>query len=126
MPQRKSSNILKLSGSFAHNPQRDRSDVVPQCSDPFPEKPPMLLSDAEEKAFLEIKALIPPGVAFSSDVILVELCSVLLVEFRRKRGKSSPAILTRLNACLNALGLTPSGREGLKVAKPKSKDEDFI
>ena len=79
--------------------------------------PPDYFDDAEKKAWMDISAAVPHGVAFGSDALVVEIAAKLMAEFRG--GEISGAKLQVLRGCLAEFGMTPASRSRIVVKKDK-------
>ncbi len=120
---RTATNILEARGSFKKDPQRKRENE-PIVSDPFPKSAPTHLNADQKKCWKEIVKIAPAAVLTAADVVVVEVIAVLLAEFRADSAKFPTARLTRLTSEMGKIGLTPSGRASLVVAKPEGNEFD--
>ena len=71
--------------------------------------------------------IVPPGVLWNADEIMLELASCLLAEFIADPvGMATPRI-ARLERQLGKLGLSPQDRMNLEIPEPESpnKFDDF-
>ena len=111
-------NILAFKGANKKHPERAKQRAnEPEVKAKFPREPPTHLAADQKKTWKEIKGLVPHGVLTGADVIVVELAAVLLAEFRADSGGMVASRLIRLEAQLGKLGLSPSDRAKLSVAK---------
>jgi hypothetical protein len=128
------SNVLQLNGAYKKNPNRKPDEgTEPELKAGVGEPPEYL--DADAKALWhEIVSLACHGVLGDSDRLIVELAATLMAEFRRggrdETGKPlfSDARLSRLQAALGQLGMTPADRSKVKIpqkAKPANAFSDL-
>lgn len=112
MPARTPTKILELRGTFKKNPQRKRSEPknLSDLGDP-----PQHLGGATLSAWNELVASSPPGVLTASDRQILEICAVLLAQFREDPASFIPARLAQLNRALSMLGRTPVDRSRIGV-----------
>lgn len=123
MPRpRKPSKALEREGAYRHNPQRRRNP--PKGRGKLPASPPdhLELERWEVKAWREIVASIPDGVATGSEVLLVEMASRLLGRLRRSVDLNGSQI-SQLRYILSDLGCSPAARERLGVRDPREEDD---
>lgn len=118
-------NVLDAKGAFKKNPQRKR-DNEPTVDSPFPRKPPARLNENQKEAWTEVVNLVPDGVLTAADVLHVEIVACLLSQFWESEGYMPTDRITRLTSEMGKLGLNPSARASLVVAKPKTNDFDDI
>lgn len=116
---RKPTAIQELSGAFKINPNRARPDE-PEVSLDFDKSPPAHLTAHQQRVWDEVVGIIPGGVFSASDVVHVEMVTVLLTEFREDSAGMQTARIGRLSAEMGKLGLNPSDRAGLTVDKSKA------
>jgi hypothetical protein len=99
---------LAAKGSFLKHPERKRK----RAREPKPTgslgAPPRRLSVAQKEIWLELAALIPPGVAANCDRWAVELLACLMAKFRSGRAKISEA--KQIESLLGKMGMTPADR----------------
>lgn len=127
-------NILALRGAYKKHPERKpEAGTEPEPRGAVGEPPEHMAADAKA-VWHELVGLACPGVLGDSDRFLVEIVSTLMAEFRRggvdENGKSlfSDAKLSRLQAGLGQLGMTPADRSKVKVPQKgpaKSPFADF-
>jgi hypothetical protein len=108
-------NVLKMNGAFDKNPQRERED--PDTSK-LKSCPPSL-SESQREVWKEIVKAAPKNVLTEADRFGLEICSVLLNQFRLDPVEFPAAKLVRLEALLGKFGMTPADRA--KVAGPAQK-----
>lgn len=119
MPRpRKPSNLLMLSGAMDH----DRKRYADRAGEPVDDRPlgppPESLEAPIRAAWLEIERL-APWLVFA-DRLAVEIAARLLAFVRVAGvGLATPAHLSRLQAALGALGLTPVDRSKVKMPERK-------
>jgi hypothetical protein len=127
MPRpRKPTNLLMLSGALDHDRKRYADRTGEPADDRALGPPPETLEAPIRAAWLEIERL-APWLVFA-DRLAVELAARLLVFVRLAgAGGASPAHLSRLQAALGALGLTPADRSKVKMParKPSNRFERF-
>ena len=121
MPNRKPTNVLELSGSFKHNPNRRRADPPPAGE--IGEAPDHLADD-EKNLWKELVAQSPLGVLQASDRAALEIVCCLMAEFRNDRASFTPAKIGVLQRALSSLGHTPVDRSRLGVSKQESSADD--
>lgn len=117
--------VLDARGAFKVNPERKRPKE-PEAKTPFPTIPPATLTAAEKKCWRQIVKIAPGGVLTGADVVKVEITARLMAEMREDFSSMSVGKLGRLSQELDRLGLSPSGRAGLVVEKPKENDFDDV
>lgn len=88
--------------------------------------PPDHLSEAARACWSELVEHMPPGVAFDSDRLSLELAACLLAEFRADPAGFMAAKLTRLHSLLASFGMTPSDRSRVAVADPIDPDDPWL
>lgn len=115
---RKPTALHALTGALEH----DRARFADRANEPHDERPlgppPDTLEAPIRAAWLEIERL-APWLVFA-DRLAVEIAARLLVFVRIAGvGMATPAHLSRLQAALGALGLTPADRA--KVSMPARK-----
>lgn len=108
-------NVLKMKGAFDKNPQRERED--PDTAKL--KSPPAHLSAAQREVWKEIAKAAPKDVITEADRFSLEICCVLLNQFRLDPVEFPAAKLVRLETLLGKFGMTPSDRA--KVAGPAKK-----
>ena len=115
-------SILDASGAFKRHPERKNKNE-PIVTNPFPDSPPLFLSDQEKACWNEVVSLAPAGVLTASDPLIVEVIARLLAEYRELGPEMLITKVTRLCQEMAKIGLTPSGRAGLSVEKPKEANK---
>lgn len=118
---RKPTNILHLTGSFKHNPNRRRVD--PPTHKPIGAAPKQTVISFKQAWNLIVKCC-PDGVLADRDRIHVEIVASLLVQFRADPVNFHPAKLGRLSAMLSQLGMSPADASRVS-ATPKRTRGDF-
>jgi hypothetical protein len=111
---------LEASGAFDHDPQRraDR-EYEPVPTGPLGD-PPEIFDDRQRDVWHELVALVPSGVLFNADRILVEIVCRLIA--RMRAGEYLKAAETnQIISCLARMGMTPSDRS--KLSSPRPNDE---
>lgn len=116
-------NVLELRGAYKKHPERKPKDgTEPELKDGVGEPPEYLAAD-EKALWHEIVSLACDGVLGDSDRLAVEIAATLMAEFRRggrdEQGRPlfTDARLSRLQAILGQLGMTPADRAKVKVPK---------
>jgi hypothetical protein len=108
-------NVLKMKGAFAKDPQREREDPdtekLKSC--------PLHLSAAQREIWKDLAKAAPKNVITEADRFALEICCVLLDQFRLDPAEFTAAKLVRLETLLGKFGMTPSDRA--KVAGPARK-----
>lgn len=100
---RKPSNVLQLSGAFAKNPNRTRTDPKPRG--PVGNAPRQTAVTFRKAWDLIVKSC-PEGVLADRDRIAVELAASLFVEFRSDPVAFPAVKYARLQSLLGELGMT--------------------
>lgn len=119
---RKPSNVLELSGAWRKDPQRKRVDPTPTGPiGPPPKQKALTFPDA----WRYLVKCAPAGVLADRDRVWLEVAAHLLVQFRADPANMHPAKLSRLTACLSALGLSPADASRVVVAPAKPERSDF-
>jgi phage terminase small subunit len=121
---RTATNVLNARDAFKKHPERRRED--PEPTGPFPADPPVHLSEAQAACWRELVRIAPAGVLFLSDQVMVELCAVLLAQFREEQTTMPPPMFAQLKMILGKLGLSPSDRAGLKVPSARRNEFDDV
>lgn len=119
---RKPTNVLELSGAWAKNPQRRRSD--PPTRAPLG-NPPKQEAMTFAQAWKYIAKCCPDGVLTDRDRPYLEIAASLFVQFRADPVKFHPAKLARLTAMLASLGMSPADASRVSVPKAPSDGGDF-
>lgn len=108
--------ILEARGAFIAHPERKAS----RAHEPRPTtsvgNPPAYFSKAEKAIWHEVCSLIPAGVAFFPDRLLVEKCALLVSKQRKRKSKGVDD--SHLLQCLVQLGMTPAARSKVSVVHP--------
>ncbi|WP_426689993.1 hypothetical protein [Rhodanobacter ginsengiterrae] len=118
---RKPSNVLQLSGAFAKNPQRTRTDPTPRGPiGSAPKQAPITFRKAWD---LIVKAC-PEGVLADRDRLAVEIAASLFQQFRAAPAEFPAVKLARLQSLLADLGMTPAAASRVTAA-PKPQRNDF-
>jgi len=127
MPRpRKPTNLLMLSGALDHDRKRYADRAGEPADDRTLGPPPETLEAPIRAAWLEIERL-APWLVFA-DRLAVEIAARLLVFVRiAGAGGASPAHLSRLQAALGALGLTPVDRSkvSMPARRPNNRFKQF-
>lgn len=113
---RKPTNVLKITGAAQAHPERIRARAEEPIDDRPLGPPPEWLRPDQKVAWLEIERL-APWLA-QADRLAVEVTAVLLVTFRVAQSSMTPALVTRLEAMLGRLGLTPADRSKVTIGSP--------
>ena len=116
-------NILTLRGAYRRNPKRLVERAGEPVSDAPIGEPPEHLTGEARAAWGEISGLAPLGTFCPADRVAVEICAVLLAQFRESPNDFPAAKLTRLESLLGRFGLTPSDRSRISVAKPEPRNK---
>ena len=127
MPRPRKPTALLVDPLFRHDPQR-RRDGEPKSNGPVG-APPAHFDKQRRMLWDELLDLLPEGVAFRADRILMEVTVDLWAKIRnahkRGRGQKSEAlpasVYAQFLACLGRLGLTPSDRSRIRVPEPSSR-----
>lgn len=123
MPRpRKPTAVLKLVGAFKANPKRTRTD--PEPSGPLGD-PPEHLSEAERACWRELVVMSPPGVLTGGDAWAVEIAARLMAEYRADGRLFQAAKLSRLQAALGSLGLSPADRSRVSAIKAETAGDEW-
>ncbi|KMQ75292.1 terminase [Marinobacter subterrani] len=109
-------NVLEMKGAFKKDPQRARQD--PEVSGKL-KAPPEHLTEVQKAIWKDIVKAAPKGVITESDRFSLEICCILLAQFRLEPLEFPAAKLVRLEALLGKMGMTPADRA--KVAGPAQK-----
>lgn len=119
---RKPTALQELSSAWRKNPQRRR--VEPTVIGPIGAPPKQAPLDFPA-AWRYLVKCAPAGVLASRDRVWLEVAAHLLVQFRANPAEMHPAKLSRLTACLSALGLSPADASRVSAAPPKPERGDF-
>ena len=117
---RKPTAHLELVGAFEKNPQRSR-DAEPQCDEPV-KKPPGLSKNAV-KAWEFLCECAVPGVLTKMDSSYLALASEALGNVWANKD-ATIADMHKVGMMLGKMGMTPSDRSNVVVAK-KKQDNPF-
>ena len=110
---RTATKILERAGAFKQSPSRKRPKE-PKGKGQFPKAAPKHLRADEKAIWRDIVKRVPDGLLTKSDVYVVEMCAVLMVQMRREGPKEmGSCLMTRLSSELKQLGLSPSARASL-------------
>lgn len=108
--------ILEAKGSFVKHPERRAA----RAHEPRPTTslgdPPAYFSKRQKTIWYEVCSLIPAGVAFFPDRLLVETCALLVN--KQRLGKAKGVDDSHLLQCLVQLGMTPAARSKVSVVHP--------
>lgn len=104
--------MKKHPGRYAERTKNEPTEIAPLGD------PPAHLTAPVKAAFREIVATIPPGVAWKSDRLTIELAAMLLTEVRASPTTVPAARLTRLQSLLASLGLSPVDRTRVSIKPP--------
>lgn len=114
-------NVLLLKGAYKKDPQRKpAAGTEPELKAGIGNPPDYMDSDAKA-LWHELVSQACDGVLGDSDRAILEIASTLMAEFRRggrdEQGKPlfTDARLSRLQAALGQLGMTPADRSKVKV-----------
>ena len=113
------SNVLDARGSFKRNPHRTRTDPAPAGKLRAPPKGEHF-SDEHRKIWRELVKAAPKDVITESDRFALEICCVLLFQYRSDPGEFAAPKLLRLETLLGKFGMTPADRP--KVAKTPTRN----
>ncbi len=124
-------NVLQLKGSYKKNPNRKpEAGTEPELKAGVG-SPPEYLEDDVKAVWHEIVSLACDGVLGDSDRLILELAATLMAEFRRggrdEQGRPlfTDARLSRLQAALGQLGMTPADRSKVKVPQKAPPTNPF-
>lgn len=120
--KRKPAAVQELTGAWRKDPQRRR--VEPATTGPIG-APPKQKALTFPDAWRYLVKCAPPGVLADRDRVWLEVAAHLLVQFRADPANMHPAKLSRLTACLSALGLSPADASRVVVAPAKPQHNDF-
>ena len=111
-------NVLDARGAFKKNPQRARVDPAnsgklrpPPKGDHF--------NEIHRLIWKELVKAAPKDVITESDRFALEICCLLMAEFRADAISFPAAKLVRLETLLGKFGMTPSDRAKVAGAKEK-------
>ena len=121
---RTATNILERTGAFKQSPGRKRPKE-PKGKGAFPKSAPRHLNADQRVMWRDIVKRVPDGLLTNSDVYVVEMCAILMVELRAigpvEMGSS---LMTRLSSELKQLGLSPAARASLQIEPDKKSSFD--
>lgn len=125
MPAKRiSTQVLELRGAFKKNPAR----ALARLGEPLPNgelgDPPPHLSEAERACWNELVDIAPDGVLCRADRLIVEHGARILAALRADDVVANRALLSRFEAVLARLGLTPADRNRVSVKPPEVDDAD--
>lgn len=120
--KRKPAALQELTGAWRKDPQRRRTEPTPHGPIGSPPKQSALTF---EQAWRYLVKCAPEGVLADRDRVWLEVAAHLLVQFRADPANMHPAKLSRLTACLSALGLSPADASRVVVAPAKPQHNDF-
>lgn len=119
---RKASNVHKLNGTYKTHPERENKNE-PE-SPALKDGPPKYFNAMQKRYWKDLINRVPAGILTQADYYVVATCATLLAEMEENEGTMRADKLTKLIGTLDKLGMTPSGRAGLKVEKPKKNEFD--
>ncbi len=125
MPRRRTdTNVLRLRGAVRKNPAR----YVDRQQEPVPQRPLGLplngMTVAEITAWNDVVDACEPGVLWRRDRLVVETAARILAMVRTDGIKNvSPALVSRLEALLSKMGLTPSDASRVRAVLPVEPNE---
>jgi hypothetical protein len=102
---RKPSKVLQLSGAFAKNPNRTRTNPTPRG--PIGSAPRQVPITFHKAWYLFLKAC-TEGVLAEHDRLAVEIAASLFVQFRATPAEFPAVKLARMQSLLGDLGMTPA------------------
>lgn len=127
-------NVLELKGAYKKDPQRKPNPgTEPELKAGIGDPPDYMDGDAKSM-WKELVSQACVGTLGDSDRAIMEIASTLMAEFRRggrdENGRPlfTDARLSRLQAALGQLGMTPADRSKVKVpqkAKPSNPFADL-
>jgi hypothetical protein len=122
MPQpRIPTAILQTRGAFEHDPARGRA----RANEPVPSgplgDPPDRLDRDEREAWIELAAILPPGVAMNTDRWALEELVCLKVKCQRRIATAAER--SELAKYLSKFGMTPADRSRV-CATPEQLTRD--
>ncbi|MBT2145283.1 MULTISPECIES: hypothetical protein [unclassified Rhodanobacter] len=120
--KRKPAALQELNGAWRKDPQRRR--IQPTATGPIG-APPKQSALTFEQAWRYLVKCAPDGVLADRDRVWLEVAAHLLLQFRADPANMHPAKLSRLTACLSALGLSPADASRVVVAPAKPEHSDF-
>ena len=118
---RKSPSALHLTGGLKEHPGRyaDRVDVV--CPDGIGQ-PPVALSQARKRIWVEMVSSVPEGFFQSGDRMLLEVCTALVAKQRNRKNHITAGEQGLLLQTLTKLGLTSVDRNRVTIVPKKSTE----
>lgn len=125
------SNVLALKGAYKKDPQRKPDPTTEAAPKGDVGSPPEYLESDVKAVWHEIVSLACPGVLGDSDRLTLELAATLMAEFRRGgrddngRPLFTDSRLSRLQAALGSLGMTPADRTKVKVPPKAPPSNSF-
>jgi len=120
--KRKPAAVQELTGAWRKDPQRRR--IEPTVSGPIGSPPKQTPLDFPA-AWRNLVKCAPAGILAERDRVWLEVAAHLLVQFRANPAEMHPAKLSRLTACLSALGLSPAYASRVSFAPPTPERGDF-
>ncbi len=118
---RKPSVVLELSGSFKKDPKRKRKD--PETGGALGTSPGHL-NKAERGIWNELLSIAPKHVLTEADCYVVEVLCKLINEMRTDWSNFTAAKLSRLEAMLGKLGMTPADRSKVSTHQEPPKERN--
>ena len=114
--------INEVRGTYVRNPAR-KPKGEPQPREGIGSAPEHL-SDEAQGAWDEICDIIPPGVLFCSDRILLEITCNLVAEFRANPQEFKTSRISMLLTGLSRMGLNPSDRGRIVAIEEESVSKE--
>ena len=126
---RKATALLRSSGAFVRNPQRETArNFEPKPAGPLGNAPAHL-NAAKQATWNELAQLLPKGLAGDLDRVAFEILTALLSKFRHDRGSMRSAEYSLMAQMITKFGLTPADRSRVSVVcgdKPVDRLEAFL
>lgn len=120
-------SVLKAKGSFVDNPGRGRArENEPKNLKPFTREVPSHLDEDERICYLEIAEECPKGVLTASDRKHLELAAILYAQVKIHKGNLRTDKLALYMRTLGYLGMNPSERSKVQVAKIDDNKNRFL
>lgn len=117
--------VLDARGSFIAHPENKR-DAEPKPRHLLSRTPPKDLKEGEKVIWKELMKILPPGVAYNSDLWAIRHLVIIETKSRGPDGITDSEH-TKLLAYLDRFGLNAAARTKIQVEAPaKSKLDKFI
>ena len=119
--------VLKAKGTFIKDPKRGKARAnEPKDLKPFKKEVPEHLDECVRICWLEIASEVPAGVLTESDRKTLEVAAALYARFKEEGANMPTDKLNLYIRTLGLLGMDPSSRSKVQVAKIDDNKNPFL